>query len=151
MLRLRDLLEREGDPLQLEALTGDAGLDRQVPDPEVASPGLALAGYVGRFAPHRLHVLGETEITYLNGLAADERLHRLEQFFNFDLPCLFITKGLDAPPDANGRGMSVATNEWHEICRLPRQERHQDCGASETETSRRRGRDSHHHHNHLRY
>ena len=52
MLRLRDLLEREGDPLQLEALTGDAGLDRQVPDPEVASPGLALAGYVGRFAPH---------------------------------------------------------------------------------------------------
>ncbi len=99
MLRLRDLLEREGDPLQLEALTGDAGLDRQVPDPEVASPGLALAGYVGRFAPHRLHVLGETEITYLNGLAADERLHRLEQFFNFDLPCLFITKGLEAPPD----------------------------------------------------
>src|SRR5678815_1569300 len=99
MLRLRDLLEREGDPLQLEALTGEAGLDRQVPDPEVASPGLALAGYVGRFAPQRLHVLGETEITYLNGLPADERLHRLEQFFNFELPCLFITKGLDVPAE----------------------------------------------------
>ena len=43
-LRLRDLLARRGDPLQLEALTGELGLDRFVPDSEVASPGLALAG-----------------------------------------------------------------------------------------------------------
>ena len=63
MLRLRDFLTRRGDPLQLEALTGELGLDRQLPDAEVASPGLALAGYTGRFAPGRLHVLGETEIS----------------------------------------------------------------------------------------
>ena len=44
MLRLGDFLTRRGDPLQLEALTGDLGLDRQIPDAEVASPGLALAG-----------------------------------------------------------------------------------------------------------
>jgi serine kinase of HPr protein (carbohydrate metabolism regulator) len=62
-IKLRDLLTRKGDPLQLEPLTGELGLDRFVPDAEVASPGLALAGYVGRFAPRRLHVLGETEIT----------------------------------------------------------------------------------------
>ena len=29
MLRLRDFLTRRGDPLQLEALTGELGLDRQ--------------------------------------------------------------------------------------------------------------------------
>ena len=34
MLRLRDFLERQDDPLQLETLTGTVGLDRQVPDPE---------------------------------------------------------------------------------------------------------------------
>ena len=73
MLRLRDFLTRRGDPLQLEALTGELGLDRQLPDAEVASPGLALAGYTGRFAPNRLHVLGETEITYLRSLPARER------------------------------------------------------------------------------
>ena len=99
MLRLRDLLEREGDPLQLEALTGEAGLDRQVPDPEVASPGLALAGYVGRFAPQRLHVLGETEITYLNSLGASDRLQRLRDFFSFPLPVVFVTKGLEVAPE----------------------------------------------------
>ncbi len=99
MLRLRELLEREGDPLQLEPLTGEVGLDRQLPDPEVASPGLALAGYTGRFAPQRLHVLGETEITYLNSLPVSERLQRLETFFSFDLPCVFVTKGQEVPPE----------------------------------------------------
>ncbi len=99
MLRLRDFLTRRGDPLQLEALTGELGLDRQLPDAEVASPGLALAGYTGRFAPNRLHVLGETEITYLHSLPADERHQRLERFFTFDLPCVFVTKGQEVPQE----------------------------------------------------
>ncbi|MGH7629379.1 MAG: HPr(Ser) kinase/phosphatase [Gemmatimonadales bacterium] len=99
MLRLRDFLTRRGDPLQLEALTGELGLDRQLPDAEVASPGLALAGYTGRFAPHRLHVLGETEITYLRSLESDERRRRLTVFFGFDLPCIFVTKGQQVPQE----------------------------------------------------
>jgi HPr kinase/phosphorylase len=99
MLRLRDFLERPDDPLQLEALTGAVGLDRSVPDPEVASPGLALAGYTGRFAPQRLHVMGETEITYLSSLAPDERHRLLANFFSFDLPCVFVTKGLEVPTE----------------------------------------------------
>ncbi len=99
MFRLRDFLERPDDPLQLEALTGAVGLDRSVPDPEVASPGLALAGYTGRFAPQRLHVLGETEIMYLGSLPAGERHRLLANLFSFDLPCLFVTKGLEVPAE----------------------------------------------------
>jgi HPr kinase/phosphorylase len=96
-ISLRDLLSRRTDPLQLSPLTGDLGLDRPIPDSEVASPGLALAGYTTRFAPRRLHVLGETEISYLNSLTAEERRQRLEAFFNFDLPCVFVTKGQEVP------------------------------------------------------
>ncbi len=99
MLRLREFLIRRGDPLQLEALTGELGLDRQIPDAEVASPGLALAGYTGRFAPGRLHVLGETEITYLQSMEPAERRRRLETFFGFDLPCIFVTKGQQVPQE----------------------------------------------------
>jgi HPr kinase/phosphorylase len=99
MLRLRDFLTRRGDPLQLEALTGELGLDRQLPEAEVASPGLALAGYTGRFAPGRLHVLGQTEITYLRSLDAGERRRLLEAFFGFDLPCIFVTKGQQVPQE----------------------------------------------------
>ncbi|MEP6473032.1 MAG: HPr(Ser) kinase/phosphatase, partial [Gemmatimonadota bacterium] len=110
-LTLRDLLAREGNPLELEPLTGELGLDRPVPDAEVASPGLALAGYTGRFIATRLHVLGETEITYLASLDADRRNSAIEGFLAFELPCLFVTKALDVPPEllalAKSRGIPV--------------------------------------------
>jgi HPr kinase/phosphorylase len=98
-LRARDLLELRGNPLQLSSLTGEVGLDRRLPDSEMASPGLVLAGYTARFLPDRMHVLGETEITYLNSLAASERLQRLKDFFSFPLPVVFVTKGLDVAPE----------------------------------------------------
>jgi HPr kinase/phosphorylase len=96
-LRPRDLLARRGDPLQLESLTGEQGLDRPLPDQEVASPGLVLAGYVGRFVPSRLHVLGETEITYLQSLDDAARKQSIETFMGHDLPIVFVTKGQDPP------------------------------------------------------
>ncbi|MGE5091448.1 MAG: HPr(Ser) kinase/phosphatase [Bacillota bacterium] len=111
MLRLRDFLTRRGDPLQLESLTGEQGLDRALTDAEVASPGLALAGYTGRFAPNRIHVFGETEITYLSSLPADQRRRSLENFFAFELPVVFVTKGQEVPPElielATERGVPV--------------------------------------------
>ncbi len=109
-MRFRDFLAA-GDTLQLEPLTGELGLDRLVPDAEIASPGLALAGYHGRFMPDRLHVLGETEISYLASLAPEVRTSALEGFFQYDLPCVFITKGLEPPEPmldlARGRHVPV--------------------------------------------
>lgn len=95
-MRFRDFLAT-GEALQLEALTGEVGLDGLVPDADIASPGLVLAGYHGRFIPDRLHVLGETEITYLASLTPEARTTSLEQFFQYDLPAIFITKGLEPP------------------------------------------------------
>jgi len=109
--RVRDLLERKGDPLQLEALTGDLGLDRLIPTPEASGPGLVLAGYTKRFAAHRVHVLGETEITYLDSLGPDERRKSLETFFQFDIPCVVIAKGQEVPAEllelARAKGVPV--------------------------------------------
>jgi HPr kinase/phosphorylase len=111
MLTLRELLSRRGDPLQLESLTGELGLDRPLPDEEIASPGLALAGYTARFTPSRLHVFGETEITYLGTLEPEQRQRTLEAFFGFDLPCVFVTKGQTVAAElldlARARGVPV--------------------------------------------
>ena len=100
MLRLRDFLARRGDPLQLEALTGELGLDRQLPDAEVAGPGLALAGYTGRFAPNRLHVFGRDR-DHLPQLAPGRAAAqaRWSKFFEFELPCIFVTKGQEVPAE----------------------------------------------------
>lgn len=95
-MRFRDLIAT-GDTLQLEPLTGELGLDGLLPDADIASPGLVLAGYVERFIPDRLHVLGETEITYLASLEDDTRRRSLEGFFQYDLPVVFVTKGLEPP------------------------------------------------------
>ncbi|NUQ13588.1 MAG: HPr(Ser) kinase/phosphatase [Gemmatimonadaceae bacterium] len=90
------LIERLKGPLQLEQLGGTHGHEREIENPDVSSPGLALAGYVGRFTAQRVQVLGETEITYLSTLSEAERGRILAQFFSFPIPCLFITKGLEA-------------------------------------------------------
>ena len=93
------LLERMRESLQLAEVPGIDGLGREIASPNVSSPGLALAGYVERFPSRRLQVLGETEITYLKSLGEAERSRILDLFFSFPLPCVFVTKGLDIPPD----------------------------------------------------
>ena len=92
------LLERLRDVLQLEHAESTGGLDREITSPHVSSPGLVLAGYTERFASHRLQVLGETEIRYLSSLSDDNRRRILKVFFKFQIPCVFLTKGLKAPP-----------------------------------------------------
>ena len=52
------------------------------------------------FPRDRLQVLGETEITYLASLDAETRReHVLETFFSFPIPCVFVTKGQELPPE----------------------------------------------------
>jgi len=91
------LLERLRGTLQLEEIEPGTGHDRAVLNPEVSSPGLVLAGYVKRFSPGRLQVLGETEITYLSSLSTSERRKILELFFSFPIPAVFVTKGQRLP------------------------------------------------------
>ena len=96
-LTVGDLLAQQGAVLQLESLTGDMGLTRAIPVPEVSSPGLVLAGFTTRFASRRLHLLGETEIAYLKSLAAAARQRPLEGFLSYELPCVIVTKSQQVP------------------------------------------------------
>jgi HPr kinase/phosphorylase len=108
---IRDLLARKSAPLHLEALTGETGLDREIPNAEASSPGLVLAGYTTRFVGDRLHILGETEISYLASLQPAARRRTLETFLGFNLPCVVITKSQEAPIEllelAQAKGVPV--------------------------------------------
>jgi HPr kinase/phosphorylase len=98
-LTVRELLAEKMESLHLEVLTGDLGLERPITVPEISSPGLVLAGFTARFAGKRLHVLGETEIAYLRSLAAEARRAAIATFLDYDVPCLFVTKGQSVPRD----------------------------------------------------
>ena len=98
-LTVSDLVAQKGKVLQLEILTGDVGLDRPIRVPQVSSPGLVLAGYLKRFPAKRVHVLGETEVQYLRSLSVEDRRKSWEGLINFDLPCIFVTKGQRLPKE----------------------------------------------------
>jgi len=121
-LTVGKLLDRTHDMLQLEHIEGTDGLERRVENPDVSSPGLAIAGYVKRFPAQRLQVLGETEITYLQSLDSEVRRRHLTTFFSFPIPCVFITKGQHPTADlvelaaAAGIGLirsHLKTNEFY--------------------------------------
>lgn len=81
----------------LEFLTSDVPLDRDCSDPDVTSPGLALAGFVERFPEGRVQVFGQTEMMYLSALDEEKAARRLETFFGRDIPVAFVTKGQEVP------------------------------------------------------
>jgi HPr kinase/phosphorylase len=116
------LIERLTGPLQLDHFTETGGLQREVGNPDVSSPGLAIAGYVKRFPAERLQVLGETEVTYLKSLDQETRRAHLTAFFSFPIPCVFITKNQEPTSDlielATKAGIAVIrtrlkTNEFY--------------------------------------
>lgn len=110
-LTVRDLIQRKGQSLQLDVLTGDLGLERTITVPEVASPGLVLAGFTARFMTQRIYALGQTEMAYLKSLSAPQREQALSTFLSPDLPCVFVTKGQRVPRElvrlAKERGVPI--------------------------------------------
>ena len=82
--------------LPLEVIAGATGLEREIGSPHIQKTGLALAGFHEYLRSGRLLVLGESEIHYLESLAAAERMNALAAAFSHDIPCVMITGGSHA-------------------------------------------------------
>ncbi|MBI4429536.1 MAG: HPr kinase/phosphorylase [Ignavibacteriales bacterium] len=87
------LFESNKSRLNLKAINGDAGFEKEIRDKNIHRPGLALAGYVELFTYDRVQVFGNTEVRYLNHLSMPERLKAFNTIFQFDLPCIIVTNG----------------------------------------------------------
>lgn len=96
-LEVRELFAAKKEILELELLTDEGGLGRRCADPDVSSPGLALAGYLARFPGGRMQVLGETEMTYLATLDPAEAQARVRGLFAQEVPAAFVTKAQAVP------------------------------------------------------
>ncbi len=105
-LRVGELLERKGESLALKVIAGEEGLDREVERADVSSPGIALTGFVERFPSGRVQVFGETEVAFLRSLDPEAQRTAAEFILRSDVPCLFITKGMDPP-----KSLKAAANE----------------------------------------
>src|SRR5437667_5478754 len=89
----------EGVGLPLELLAGAEGLDRLITSPHVQKTGLALAGFQEYLKAGRVLIFGESEIRYLESLAAPARSTALRLALTIDVPCVVITGGFQPPAE----------------------------------------------------
>jgi HPr kinase/phosphorylase len=105
------LFEDRKDAFEFERLAGT--LDSSVPISvsDINRPGLAMAGYTANFLSERIQVVGETEIGLLASYSPPERETAMDRLFQFQVPCIVVTKDLEVPAAflarAEGRGIPV--------------------------------------------
>ncbi len=85
--------------IKLRRVAGESGMLRPIRHPRVQKSGLALAGHYYGVVPTRVQVLGETELSYLEALAADDRSDACRGFFSLGLSCVIVTSN-HTPPRA---------------------------------------------------
>ena len=83
--------------LELEVISGSGGLSRKIYNPRIQKLGLVIAGYMVYLHPHRVQILGYTEISYLRGLDAEEGEKIVAELCSRDVACFVVTRGLKVP------------------------------------------------------
>lgn len=81
--------------IDLELLTPQANLDREISVVDLNRPGLALAGFFDQFAHNRIQVFGKGEWAFLNSLEPQQLTIRLQKLFSFEIPFLVFTHNND--------------------------------------------------------
>lgn len=105
VLTVRGLLSDPALGIDLVLLAGEAGLDRIIKHPRIQKSGLALVGHFHGIVPTRVQILGQTELSFLHRLNAEDRRRYLSGFFRLGLSCVIITQAMHV--DADGSGVGV--------------------------------------------
>jgi HPr kinase/phosphorylase len=108
--------ERHGAALKMERLDhSSVGMDREIREPTLNRPGLALSGFFTYFAEKRIQVLGAAELSYLGSLNVVEAQRRCRSLCGRPIPCLVIARGFEPPPyllgEAAAAGIAVFISE----------------------------------------
>lgn len=114
-ITIRSLLEDNKKRLKLKLICSVNGLNKKIFSGELNRPGLALAGYTGTFTFDRIQILGNTEISYLDGLSKQELHKSVDKFMEFDIPVIVITSE-NKPPEYL---IQAATRRYVPILRTP--------------------------------
>lgn len=90
---VEDLFREHGERLGLELVAGKSGVKRQIKVPEAHRPGIALTGYLNKFAFKRILIFGKVEIEYLRDLQPNVRIERLGAMLEKSVPAVFLARG----------------------------------------------------------
>lgn len=83
--------------LRLELISGKSGLSQPIKIPQVARPGLELAGLFEFYEKDRLQLIGSKEITFFHWLSVDDQKIRLRMMFEQKPPGFVLSKNVEVP------------------------------------------------------
>ena len=87
-----EFFEKNREALKMKLMGTVTGFSRKINEPSVNRPGLALSGFFTYFAYKRIQVIGNSEVSYLNGLVPEEAVRRFRQLCMADIPCLVVAR-----------------------------------------------------------
>jgi HPr kinase/phosphorylase len=83
--------------LGLEVISGANGLSRKIYNAKIQKLGLVITGKMVYLHPHRVQILGNTEISYLRSLPEEDSGRIIEELCRNDVVCFMVTRNLKVP------------------------------------------------------
>ena len=96
-LTVEQLFKDKRARLNLSWIAGEESARRTLGSDSLARPGLGLIGHLNLIHPHRLQVLGASEINHLKGLNFDQLQQAIARLFSPELTALFVCDGRPVP------------------------------------------------------
>ena len=110
-ITVQELLENKVYGFELEVIAGSEGLSKKIYNPRIQKLGLIAAGFMVYLHPHRVQILGNTEISYLRQLQPEERERIIKELSRQEVVCFIVTRNLKVPEEllreADARGVTV--------------------------------------------
>jgi HPr kinase/phosphorylase len=96
-ITVQEIVEDREFDLELEVISGSSGVAKRIYNPRIQKLGLVIAGYMVYLHPHRVQILGYTEISYLRELSTEEGTRIVKELCNRDVACFIVTRNLKVP------------------------------------------------------
>jgi HPr kinase/phosphorylase len=96
-ITVKELKEDKEYSLELEAIAGFKGLSRKIYNAKIQKLGLVITGHMVYLHPHRIQILGNTEISYLRSLEEEESKGIIGELCTHDVVCFIATRNLKVP------------------------------------------------------
>ncbi|MGJ8653290.1 MAG: HPr(Ser) kinase/phosphatase [Opitutaceae bacterium] len=91
---VREFYDSFKDSLQMDLVSGEAGLDKVIRERSLNRPALALTGFFKYFAAKRIQLFGAGEMAFLRELSESEETRVMTTMFERHLPCIIISRNL---------------------------------------------------------
>jgi HPr kinase/phosphorylase len=110
-ITIQELIKDKTHRLEIDAISGLNGLSRKIYNPRIQKLGIVITGHMTYLHPHRMQILGSTEISYLRSLHETDSSSIIKELCNNDIVCFVVTRNLKVPDyflaEAENRGIPL--------------------------------------------